>query len=346
MNETEEHIALSELFRLHPELATWLAEVLGLELPPGHTSHAADPAHKVTNLSADALTLVRDADNVTRLALPVEIQRNPDDDKPFTWPGYQWLERRRQRCKTRLLVIATSDATAARALQPIDDGDGNITTPLVVTRHTMPRITDPAEARAHPMRAVLSAAIHAGKPDGLPVARAALAALHRLPPASARRYSRLAFHKLKPNELHLLREEIMHATQEQPSEDPNEYANLLKEYFWDVLDERVAEATARAEAKVYARADAEATARANALAQPLAQSLAESRAQSLAALRDQSLAALRDQANILVRQLDSRGFRLDPDTITRIYGCQDTTQIELWQGRVQAATSLAEVFAP
>ena len=278
------------------------------------------------NLSADALTLVRDANNVTQLALPVEIQRNPDDDKPFTWPGYQWLERRRQRCKTRLLVIATSDATAARALRPIDDGDGNITTPLVVTRHTMPRITDLAEARAHPMRAVLSAAIHAGKPDGLPVARAALSALRHLPHDSARRYSRLALHKLKPNELHSLREEIMHTTQEQPGEDPNEYANLLKKYIWDAVDARVEE---RVEERV-ARIEAEARARVNILADSLADALANAR----------------DQANILVRQLDHRGFRLDPDTITHIYDCQDIAQLEAWQGRVQAATRLAEVFAP
>lgn len=342
MNETEEHIALSELFRLHPELATWLAEVLGLELPPGHTSHAADPAHKVTNLSADALTLVRDADNITRLALPVEIQRNPDDDKPFTCPGYQWLERRRQRCKTRLLVIATSDATAARALHPIDDGDGNITTPLVVTRHTMPRITDPAEARAHPMRAILSSAIHTGKPDGLPVARAALSALRHLPVASARRYSRLAFHKLKPNELHSLREEIMHATQEQPSEDPNEYANLLKEYFWDVLDECVEERVASATARMRVETKAQLASLTETLTETLTKTLTETLTESLT----ESLAALRDQANVLVHQLDSRGFRLDPDTITRIYGCQDRARLDTWQARVPAATSLAEVFAP
>lgn len=31
----------------------------------------------------------------------------------------------------------------------------------------------------------------------------------------------------------------MHATQEQPSEDPNGYANLLKEYIWDAMDARI-----------------------------------------------------------------------------------------------------------
>lgn len=130
----------------------------------------------------------------------------------------------------------------------------------------------------------------------------------------------------------------MHATQEQPSEDPNEYANLLKEYIWDAMDARVEEQVAErvAEAKVIAEA----------LADARADARIEAEVNALAALRDRSLAALRDQANILVHQLDSRGFRLDPDTITRIYGCQDSSQLELWQARVRTATSLAEVFAP
>lgn len=44
VNETAEHAALSDLFRRNPELATWLGH---LQLPPGHTSHTADPSLKV-----------------------------------------------------------------------------------------------------------------------------------------------------------------------------------------------------------------------------------------------------------------------------------------------------------
>ncbi len=111
---------------------------------------------------------------------------------------------------------------------------------IVYGEDDVPRITDISAARAFPALAVLSAALHGKSADGLPVTRAATAALGCLPPLQRRRYSSLVFHKLSKSDI---LEDVMQQYQEPPDEPG--YGVGARE-FWEEVD-------ARAEARLQAR---------------------------------------------------------------------------------------------
>lgn len=121
---------------------------------------------------------------------------------PTGWPLYDgsdlylWYEQDRWGCDSNLLVIATSIAVSAWAREPIRMG-ASVTQVIALGPLEIPRITDVAEACADPPLAVLSAAMHAGQPDGQAVAWAALAAARCLPRGDAWFYTDLVFHVLK-----------------------------------------------------------------------------------------------------------------------------------------------------
>ncbi len=89
------------------------------------------------------------------------------------------------------------------------------------------RITDITLAREHPPRAILSAALHAGRKDGAPVMRTAAAALLTLPPNDAELYSPLVFHARSRLEIAKLFKDIMQAHEIPRDAD---YAVGWKEY--------------------------------------------------------------------------------------------------------------------
>ena len=311
MHESKEHAALVELFRVHPELATWLAQhVGGLTLPAGHTSRAAEPNFKLINLSADALTIVQDQDQSDVLALPVEIQRAIKKAKLFIWPAYQWVGRSQLGCKTRVLVIATTREVAAWARQTIDDGENNTTTAMVIGPDDVPRIAVVAIAVAFPALAVLSAAMHADGADGLSIARAAFAALRSLSPAIARRYSHLVFHKLSPEDLSRLHEEnAMNAPYLRSDVDDDDPPDTYSEYLLGLMAEKAAEVTAQVTAQVTA---------------------AET---------------LRARIELLLRILNRRGLAIDANTRVRVFASTDTAELDAWIDRAVTATTTADVFA-
>jgi hypothetical protein len=323
MHESKEHAALVELFRVHPELATWLAEhVGGLALPAGHTSRTAEPNFKLINLSADALTMVQDQDALDVLALPIEIQRAVKKAKLFIWPAYQWVGRAQLGCKTRVLVIATTREVATWARQTIADGEDNMTTVLVIGPDDVPRITAAATAIAFPALAVLSAALHADGPDGIAVARAAVAALRGLSPTIARRYNHLVFHKLSPEDLTRLQtENPMNAPYLRPDIDDDDPPDQYSEYWLNFMAEKAAEVTAQITAQVTAQVTAEVTARVTA---------AET---------------LRTRVELLLRTLERRGLAIDADTRVRVFASTDTAELDAWIDRAITATSAADVFA-
>lgn len=219
MPETHEHAALIELFRQEPELVTWLVErFAGVEIPAEHSSSATDPLLKVVNLAPDVAVLVRDSHGKLVLALPVEVQRDKDPEKRYTWPCYEALIRERFRCPTHVLVIALRKDVAEWARQPIVHGT-SVMYVIVLGPEDIPRITDLAEARANPALAVLSAAIHARFADGHRVSRAAVEALTCLPDAHLRVYSPLVFGNLSQAAIHVILEDIMQEHQENPRQE-------------------------------------------------------------------------------------------------------------------------------
>ncbi|WP_437896418.1 hypothetical protein [Sorangium sp. So ce124] len=140
----------------------------------------------------------REASGTLVLAIVVEVQRDVDSDKKFSWPTYVTVVRARRRCGTVVLVVAPDAGVAAWAAETIDLGlgRGNVE-PLVLGPSVVPEITDPAEAEAEAELAVLSAVAHGNGPNGLTVVQAALVALGRLDQEHAMVYFQVIWNGLR-----------------------------------------------------------------------------------------------------------------------------------------------------
>jgi hypothetical protein len=246
VRESPEHAALVELFRHHPELAATLAARVGrITLPKGYGVRVGDPTQRAFHLVPDLVIEVCDADGTPVLALIVEVQREVDPDKRFTWPAYQWLERLRRRCECVVLVVATTRKVAAWASPPIECGT-SVSQVIVLGPDDVPRITDLAVATANPGLAVLSAAIHGGEGEGEPVTRAACLAQYTLHEHEAQQYNELVFHALSRQAVRHIIEDLMHELSEQQEQerraDIEQLKRLLTELY-EVKGER--NATAR-----------------------------------------------------------------------------------------------------
>ncbi|WP_438018469.1 hypothetical protein WMF18_05075 [Sorangium sp. So ce315] len=199
---TLEHNALVEMFREHPELAPrLLATLLHVEVPP----HAAVAVVESSldqlipvEYRADLVLELRDESDALVMAIVIEVQRDVDPDKKYSWPAYVAVVRARKRCGTIVLVVAPDAGVAAWAAEIIDLGLGRgHVAPLVLGPAVVPEITDPADAEQETELAVLSAVAHGNGPSGLTVVQAALAALGRLDQAHAMVYFQVIWNGLR-----------------------------------------------------------------------------------------------------------------------------------------------------
>jgi hypothetical protein len=159
-----DHEILVELFRndgrLAPELlrtcAGYQIDHARVELGSVDLSQVAS-----TEYRADAVAILRDGDNHPVAGVIVEIQRQIDRDKQWSWPIYVATLRARLRCPAVLLVLVPTSDVAAWARREIDLGHpGFRLMPIVVDFHDIPRIVDRETASYLPELAVLSALAH------------------------------------------------------------------------------------------------------------------------------------------------------------------------------------------
>ena len=171
------HEILVELFRQRPALAPELLRACaGIRLESATTELGSIDLSQVapTAYRSDSFTVLRDPEGAAIAAVIAEVQLGIDEAKRRTWPLYVAAARASLGCPVTLLVLAPEPAVARWASQPIELGHpGFALRPIVIDYRQIPRVRDPATARAAPELAVLSAMAH---PE-LETAEAAEAAL-------------------------------------------------------------------------------------------------------------------------------------------------------------------------
>ncbi len=199
---TLEHGSLIEMFRQNPDIAPHFLETLfGLQVPAyatiGVVESTLDQMIPV-EFRADLVLELRDAAGVLVLAIVLEVQRDDDLDKKYTWPVYVSVVRARKRCPTVVLVVAPDAEVASWAAQPIDLGLGLGTVrPLVIGASSVPEVVDAAVAEQDMELSVLSAVAHGNGPNGIAVLAAALVALGRLDREHAAAYFQMIYNMLR-----------------------------------------------------------------------------------------------------------------------------------------------------
>src|SRR5262245_25219641 len=84
-----------------------------LSMPRPRWSSPRSSAHPV-EFRADLVLELRDAEGATVLALVLEVQRDQDPDKKYSWPVYVAVVRARKRVGAAVLVGARQRAERAR----------------------------------------------------------------------------------------------------------------------------------------------------------------------------------------------------------------------------------------
>jgi hypothetical protein len=199
---TLEHNAIVEMFRENPALAPHLlASVLHVAMPP-HASAAVVESSLdqllPVEFRADLVLELRDMKGKVVLAIVLEVQRDQDPDKKYSWPAYVAVVRAKKLCDTVVLVVAPDADVSAWAAEGIDLGlqRGSIT-PFVLGPAAVPEITDAVVAKHEVELAVLSAVAHGNGPNGLAVVQAALVALDRLDQEHAAVYFQVIWNALR-----------------------------------------------------------------------------------------------------------------------------------------------------
>ncbi len=199
---TLEHNVLVEMFRENPELAPrFLATLFRIEVPRYASVAVVESSLDQlipVEFRADLVLELRDATGALVLAIVLEVQRDKDPDKRFSWPVYITVVRARKRCGAVVLVVAPDADVAAWSSENIDLGLGfGSVRPLVLGPAVVPEVTDPAEAKKATELAVLSAVAHGNGPNGLAVVQAALVALGRLDREHAAVYFQIIWNGLR-----------------------------------------------------------------------------------------------------------------------------------------------------
>ncbi|MFL5354258.1 hypothetical protein [Archangium sp.] len=185
------HEALLELFRNRPALAAeLLRDALGVELP-AYAEARAESAEltQVVPTEYRADLVVQLWADKPRLAIVVEVQLSPDEEKRYSWPVYLTHMRARLRCPTSLLVVAPEAAVARWCGQPMETGHrGFVLRPHVAGPERIPVITRAEQAREAVELAVLSAMAHGQGESGAAIAEAVLPGLEGIDDERARFY--------------------------------------------------------------------------------------------------------------------------------------------------------------
>ena len=313
-----EHNVLVEMFRENPELAPrFLTTLLHLEVPLYASVAVVEPSLDQlipVEFRADLVLELRDATGALVLAIVLEVQRDKDPDKRFSWPVYITVVRARKRCGAVVLVVAPAADVAAWSAENIDLGlgFGNVR-PLVLGPAVVPEVTDPAEAKKATELSVLSAVAHGNGPNGLAVVQAALVALGRLDQEHAAVYFQIIWNGLREP----MRQAMEALVMERQIEDKASFPPFIQR----LIDRGKTEGIREGEVKGKLEGKLE--------------GIREG-------IREGEVKGKRDT---LLRLLARAGIALTESESARIQACSDIATLDRWVDNILGAKTAAEVLS-
>jgi len=315
---TLEHNGFVEMFRENPSLAPRLLETLfGVKLPAYASVTVVESSLDQlipVEFRADLVLELRDASGALVLAIVLEVQRDDDPVKKYSWPVYVTVVRAQKRCPTIVLVVAPDAAVATWAAENIDLGLGlgNVK-PLVLGPASVPEVTDQAEAEQETELAILSAVAHGNGPNGLAVVLAALGALGRLDQEHAAAYFQIVYHGLREPVRRALEALIMERMTKEKAAFPPFAQQLIDRGKLEGVREGMREGE-----------------------------LKGMREGELKGMREGELKGKRDA---LLRLLGRAGITLTEDDRDRIRACTDTATLDRWVDNVLGAKTATDVLS-
>lgn len=190
---TNVHDTPLKLCREKPGFAAELAgDILGLPIPDHdeilpYSESGTDP--EVRDLNADNVVVCRRG-KTNRLGIIVEVQREKDKRKLFSWPAYQVNFRHRIKAPTVLIVVCQNPAVAAWAAEPIETGQpGSDFRMQVLSPLNYPKLFENSKSGEFAERMVLGTLIHEKSEDIERLLIAAEAELAPLAEDKAKRYT-------------------------------------------------------------------------------------------------------------------------------------------------------------
>jgi len=315
---TLEHNAIVEMFRENPELAPHLLALLfHIDVPP-HASVAVVESSLdqliPVEFRADLVLELRDTNGGVVLAVVLEVQRDKDLDKEYSWPVYVTVVRAKKRCPTVVLVIAPDAEVATWAAQPIDLGLGFGTLrPVVLGPASVPEVTDPAVAERETELAVLSAVAHGNGPNGLAVVQAALVALARLDREHAAVYFQIIWNALREPMRRALEALVM----ERQAEGETKFPPFVQRIFEQGVHE--GELKGRLEGRLEGKLEGR--------------------------LEGRLEGKLEGKRDTLLRLLARAGIALTEDDVARVKACDDPALLDRWVDNVLGAKTARDVLS-
>ncbi|TDE59974.1 hypothetical protein E1295_01630 [Nonomuraea mesophila] len=181
---TQEHEYLIELVRNRPSLVATLLAGTGVSVPTfdeARLGNADFTDCTPTEYRADSVVLLcKEGTPVSAVVL--EVQREPDTRKRWSWPVYLSTLRARTKCPVLLLVFCEDSRTARRCAEPIEMGHPRwVLHPIVIGPDGIPSVIDLGWAVDQPELATISAIVHGQSEAGLRNILTLFEALGQLP---------------------------------------------------------------------------------------------------------------------------------------------------------------------
>ncbi|WP_437290856.1 hypothetical protein [Sorangium sp. So ce406] len=319
---TLEHNGLVDMFRENPSLAPHLLKLLfHLDLPPYTTVAVVEASLDQlipVEFRADLVLDLRDDRGAVVLSIVLELQRDIDRRKSYSWPVYVAVVRAQKECQAVVVVVAPDAEVAAWAAQKIDLGLGLGTLqPLVIGPAIVPEVTDQAEAEKETELAILSAVAHGNGPNGLAVVQAALGALGRFDREHAAVYFQIVYNALRDPMRRALEALIMERQTEGKATFPAFAERLIERGRLEGIREGKLEGIREGK-------------------------LEGIREGKLEGVREGELKGKRDA---LLRLIARAGIALTADDRARIQACTDPATLDRWVDNVLGAKSASDVLS-